>query len=225
MSTSLVARCSTSVVKKVAMGITGLLLCGFLISHLLGNFLIFVGADAFNLYAHTLTSNPLIYGAEAVLMLIFLTHLFMAIRLVIENKMARPTPYYVKRPTGRGATFASSTMPITGVVILVFLVLHLIQFKYGTYYETSVAGTVMRDLYKTVIEFFKQPLNLAWYVIAMAALAVHVSHGFWSAFQSIGFNHPKYTPCINRLSKIFAVIVFLGYSSLPIFCFLQGGQS
>lgn len=225
MSTSLVARCSTSVVKKVAMGITGLLLCGFLVSHLLGNFLIFVGADAFNLYAHTLTSNPLIYGAEAVLLLIFLVHLFMAIRLVIENKLARPTPYYVKKPTGRGATFASSTMPITGVIILVFLVLHLIQFKYGTYYESNVAGTVMRDLYKTVIEFFKQPLNVVWYVVAMAALSVHVSHGFWSAFQSIGFSHPKYTPCVNRFAKVFAVVVFLGYSALPIFCFLQGGQS
>ena len=118
MSTSLVARLGSSVVKKVAMGVTGLLLCGFLVSHLLGNFLIFVGPDAFNLYAHTLTSNPMIYGAEAVLVLIFLAHLFMGIKVTIENKMARPTPYYVKKHTGRGATFASSSMPYTGIVIL-----------------------------------------------------------------------------------------------------------
>jgi len=225
MSTSLVARFGTSVVKKVAMGVTGLLLCGFLVSHLLGNFLIFVGADAFNLYAYTLTSNPLIYLAEAVLLSIFLVHLFMATKLVIENKKARPVPYYSKQPTGRGATVASSTMPYTGLVILIFLVLHLLHFKFGTYYETTVDGVTMRDLYKTVIEYFKTPLNVAWYVIAMAALAMHVSHGFWSAFQSIGFNHPKYTPCIGTLSKVFAVLVFLGYSALPIFCFLQGGQS
>lgn len=225
MSTSLGARIGTSVVKKVAMGVTGLLLCGFLVSHLLGNFLIFVGPDAFNLYAYTLTSNPLIYVAEAVLLAIFLGHLFMAFRLVIENKMARPVPYYSKTPTGRGSTVASSTMPYTGVVILVFLVLHLIYFKYGTYFETVVDGVTMRDLYKTVIDYFKNPLNVVWYVVAMAALAMHVSHGFWSAFQSVGFNHPKYTPCIGTLSKVFAVVVFLGYSSLPIFCFLQGSQS
>jgi succinate dehydrogenase / fumarate reductase cytochrome b subunit len=225
MSTSLVAIFSTSVVKKVAMGITGLLLCGFLVSHLLGNFLIFVGPDAFNLYAHTLTSNPLIYGAEAILMAIFLVHLFMATKLVIENKLARPTPYYVKKPTGRGSTFASSTMPFTGLIILIFLVLHLIEFKYGTYFGTTVDGVTMRNLYKTVIDFFTSPVNVVLYIVAMAALSLHVSHGFWSAFQSIGFNHPKYTPCINTLSKVFAVVVFLGYSSLPIFCFLQGGQS
>lgn len=225
MSTSLVARLSTSVVKKVAMGITGLLLCGFLVSHLAGNFLIFVGADAFNLYAHTLTSNPLIYGAEAILVAIFLVHLFMAIRLVIENKLARPTAYYVKKPTGHGSTFASSTMPYTGLIILIFLIFHLIEFKYGSYFETTVDGATMRDLHKTVIIFFTSPVNVALYIIAMAALSLHVSHGFWSAFQSVGFNHPKYTPCINTLSKIFAAVVFIGYSSLPIFCFWLGGQS
>lgn len=224
MSTSMAARLGTSVVKKVAMGITGLLLCGFLVSHLLGNFLIFVGADAFNLYAYTLTSNPLIYVAEAILLSIFLCHLFMGFRLIIENKKARPQPYYMKQPTGRGSTFASSTMPYTGLVILVFLVLHLLHFKFGTYYETTVDGVTMRDLFKTVIEYFQSPLNVAWYVIAMACLSVHVSHGFWSAFQSVGFNHPKYTPCIGTLSKVFAAVVFLGYSSLPIFCFLQGGN-
>ena len=149
----------------------------------------------------------------------------MAIRLVIENKKARPVPYYVKQPTGRGATIASSTMPYTGVVILVFLVLHLLHFKYGTYFETTVDGVAMRDLFKTVIEYFKNPLNVVWYVIAMGALSLHVSHGFWSAFQSVGFNHPKYTPCLGTLSKVFAVVIFLGYTTLPIFCFLQGGQS
>lgn len=224
MNTSLVARLGSSVVKKVAMGITGLLLCGFLVSHLLGNFLIFVGADAFNLYAYTLTSNPLIYGAEAILLIIFLVHLFMGIRVTIENKMARPTPYYVKKHTGRGASLASSTMPYTGIVILIFLVLHLIYLKYGTYYETNVDGTTMRDLYKTVLEYFKAPLNVVWYVAAMGALAVHVSHGLWSAFQSIGFSHPKYTPCLKTSSKLFAVAVFVGYSVLPIFCFIQGAK-
>lgn len=125
----------SSIVKKQIMGVTGLMLCGFLLTHMAGNFLIFVGPDAFNLYAHKLTSNPLIYVAEAILAGIFLTHIGLAIKLTIENKQARPDSYFVKVKTGRGATFASSTMPLTGLLILVFLVWHIVNLKFGPWYE------------------------------------------------------------------------------------------
>ena len=206
------------------MGVTGLLLCGFLLSHLAGNTLIYVGSDAFNKYAHALITNPLIYLAEAILAAIFLSHIGLAIKLTIENKAARPQGYYIRQATGRGATFASSTMPYTGMIILVFLIRHLIDFKFGPVYTTTVGGVEMRDIYKTVIEFFASPLNVAWYVFAMIALGVHVSHGFWSAFQSIGFSHPKYNCTIKTISKVFAVVVTIGYSALAVYCHLQGAN-
>ena len=219
---------TSSVMKKQVMGVTGLMLCGFLLSHLLGNCLIYVGSDAFNVYAYTLISNPLIYVAEAILAAVFLTHIGLALKLTIENKAARPQRYYIKQKSGRGATFASSTMPFTGMIILLFLVLHLLHFKFGAgseqeaAYMTMVDGVQMRNLYKTVVDYFQSPLNVAWYIFAMAALGVHVSHGFWSAFQSIGFSHPKYNCLIKCASKAFAVLVFVGYSALPIYCYLQG---
>ena len=215
---------TSSIVKKQVMGVTGLLLCGFLLSHLAGNCLIYVGSDAFNTYAHTLITNPLIYVAEAILALIFLSHIGLALRLTIENNKARPVSYYMKTPTGNGSTFASSTMQYTGFIILVFLVIHLINFKFGPVYNTQVDGVEMRDLYKTVVEYFQSPLNILWYVCAMLALGIHVSHGFWSAFQSIGFNHPKYNCCLKMASKVFALLVTVGYSALPIFCYFQGAK-
>lgn len=224
MASKLCTYLKASVVKKQVMAVTGLLLCGFLVSHLIGNCLLYVGSDAFNVYAHTLTSNKLIYVAEAILAAIFLTHIGLAIKLTLENKKARPVQYYMKQKTGRGATFASSTMPYTGLLILVFLIIHLLNFKFGAVYTTSVEGVEMRDIYKTVVLYFKSPLNVLWYVIAMIALGIHVSHGFWSAFQSLGFSHPKYNCGLKLISKLFAVVVALGYIALPIYCYLLGGN-
>ncbi|MEE3078705.1 MAG: succinate dehydrogenase cytochrome b subunit [Bdellovibrionota bacterium] len=215
----------SSILKKQLMGITGLLLCGFLLTHFLGNTLLFVGSDAFNIYAHTLTSNKLIYLAEAVLGAIFLTHVGMAMKLVLENKAARgDQQYFIKTKTGRGSTFASSTMPYTGVLLFIFIVKHLLDFKFGPVYWTTVNGTEMRDIYRTVVEFFASPVNVILYIVMMFSAGVHVSHGFWSAFQSIGFNHKKYNCVLKMAAKGFAALVALGYSSFAIFCFLKGGM-
>jgi succinate dehydrogenase / fumarate reductase cytochrome b subunit len=213
---------TSSIMKKQLMGITGLMLCGFLVTHLAGNFLIFVSPEAFNTYAYKLTSTPLIYVAEAILLAIFLTHIGLAMRLTIENKMARPIGYYMKQPTGRGSTFASSTMPITGIGIGVFVVLHIIHFKFGAYYDVTYGGVEMRDLYRLLIEEFQNKAFVFGYIVAMAFVGVHVSHGFWSSFQSIGFNHPKYNTLVRGLSTLYAIAVFGGFSALPIYCFLQG---
>jgi succinate dehydrogenase / fumarate reductase cytochrome b subunit len=209
-------------VKKQIMGVTGLLLCGFLVSHLITNSLIYIDARIFNTAAHALITNPLIYLAEAILATIFLTHIILAAKLTIENNRARPQKYYMKKKTGRGSTFASSTMPYTGLITLIFLGLHLYFFKFGPEFEVVYDGVVMRDLARLEMEYFASPLNVAWYVFAMASLGLHVSHGFWSAFQSIGFNHPKYNCTLKCLGKMFGVLVFVGYAALPIFCYLQG---
>jgi len=214
----------TSIVKKQVLATTGLLLCGFLLSHLVGNLLIFVGSDAFNKYSHALISNPLIYVAEAILAGIFLTHLALAIKITLENKAARPEPYYLRVASGRGATFASSTMPYTGIIILAYLIWHICGIKFGTHYDTTVGGVVMRDLYKLMMEYFQSELNVALYVLAQIAVGIHVSHGFWSAFQSFGFNHPKYNGPLRLISKIYGFGVALGFAALPVYCYLVGGN-
>jgi succinate dehydrogenase / fumarate reductase cytochrome b subunit len=206
------------------MAITGLMLCGFLLSHMLGNFLIFKGADAFNKYSHTLISNPLIYVAEGILGLLFLSHILMGIRLTIENKKARPEPYYMRKTSGNGATVASSTMPYTGMLALVFLISHIMGLKFGTHYTTVVDGVEMRDIYKTTIEYFQNPLAVIFYIITMCALAFHTAHGFWSAFQSLGFSHPKYTPKIRCIARAYGLLVAVGFSAFPIYSYIIGGK-
>lgn len=213
----------SSIIKKQIMAITGLALCTFLLVHLAGNCLLYLGPGAFNSYAHTLTSNPFIYLAEAGLALIFLTHIGLAIRLSIENYQARPEKYYMKVSTGRGATFASSTMLYTGFITLIFLITHLIHFKFGPEYTFIHEGEQIRDLYRLVMEYFSTPLPVAWYIFAVSCLGLHVGHGFWSAFQSLGLAHPRYDGLIKVASKIFGVVVALGYAALPIFCYTRGG--
>ncbi|MDO9180807.1 MAG: succinate dehydrogenase cytochrome b subunit [Bacteriovorax sp.] len=221
------SKCSplSSIGQKQVMAVTGLLLCGFLVTHMLGNFTLLIGSDAFNKYSHALTSNPLIYLAEVGLALLFISHIVMAFRVIIANKKARPTPYHTYTKSGRGGTFASATMAYSGVIALVFLVFHILGLKFGTHYSTIVGGVEMRDIYKTTVEYFQgSTLHLAGYLIAVIALGIHTSHGFWSAFQSLGFNHPKYNPKIELLSTLFGFYVAIGFSIFPIFCYFQGGH-
>jgi succinate dehydrogenase / fumarate reductase cytochrome b subunit len=224
MESKLCRYLKTSIVKKQKIAATGLLLCGFLVTHLIGNMLIFVGPEAFNTYAYRLTSTPLIYVAEVILALIFLTHLGMAIKVTIENKQARPQPYAMRKWTGEGATIASSSMPYTGLVILCFIVWHIWGLKYGAHYSTSYNGIEMRDLYRLLLEYFSVPYNVIGYIIGMLAIGLHLSHGFWSAFQSFGFNHPKYNCTLRYASIAFGIFIACGFATLPIYCYLQGGR-
>ena len=212
----------SSIGRKQLVAVTGLLLCGFLVGHLTGNLLLMVSSDAFNIYAHKLISlGVLLYVIEAGLAAIFLTHLGLAMKLNMENMKSRGK-YQQKSKTGRGTTFASQTMPYTGIILLIFLVLHLISLKFGTQYETTVDGVVMRDLYRTTIEYFKSPIATAWYVVAMLTAAIHTSHGFASAFQSMGWNHGKYFKNVKRLGLIYAIVVGGGFAFLSIWCHLKG---
>ncbi len=217
-STGICGYLCSSIGKKQLMGVTAFLLIGFLKTHLLGNLLILGGRDLFNDYAHKLISlGNILIVAEVILLAIFLIHLFLAIALVWQNKKARPVKYHSKKRTGRGATFASDTMPYTGVVILVFIVLHLLNFKYGTYYEYELNGVIVRDLYQTVIEYFSNPLYTAWYVIAMIVMGIHLSHGVQSAFQSVGFRHARYTPIIKKIGCALSAGLTIGFSALSIY--------
>lgn len=212
---------TSSIGKKQITAVTGLGLLGFTASHLAGNLLLLVGADTFNAYGHALVTNPLIYVAEIGLLAMFLAHIVLAAVLTTQNIQARGKRYYVKRRTGRGETIASMTMPYTGVIILIFVILHLINFKYGVHYETTVDGVVMRDLYRLTVEYFANPLYVAWYVFAMIALGLHTGHGLQSSLQTWGLNHPKYTPAVKAISVAYGFAVAIGYSGLAIFCHFQ----
>jgi succinate dehydrogenase / fumarate reductase cytochrome b subunit len=213
----------SSIGKKQLMALTGLALMGFLFTHLLGNLLIVISPEQFNLYAYKLTSNKLfLYTAEAGLIFLFLMHIGLAIKITIENKIARPVKYHAKGSAG-SSTLASRTMPLSGLVILVFLVLHLFQFKFGNHYITQLDGIQMRDMYKTVIEYFDNPIALVWYIFAMFVMAMHVTHGFQSCFQSLGFRHPKYSPIIKKIACAYSLTVGAGFSAIAICCYLKGG--
>ncbi len=213
----------SSVGKKQLMALSGLALCGFLFTHLLGNFLIMVSDEAFNSYAHKLITNPLIFPAEIMLAGLFIFHIFMGIKLTLENKKARPTPYAFRKASGEGSTFASSTMPYTGMIILFFLVYHLINFKYGPHYLTIYEGGVeMRDLHRVVMEYFQDITHVIIYIFCMLGLGLHLSHGFQSAFKSLGLTHPKYTPWVVKVGYAYAIFITVGFSSLPIWCYLKG---
>lgn len=213
----------SSVGKKSIMALTGLSLVGFILVHMLGNINMLMGAAAFNNYAHTLMSMKVIVIAEVLLALIFMGHAITGLTLAFQNSMARPQSYVNHKKSGRGTSFASATMPITGSLILIFLVIHLFDFKFGAQYSTMANGHEVRDLYKLVLEYFQSPLHTAWYIIVMISLAIHTSHGFWSAFQTLGFNHPKYNGFIRKTSIAYAVLVGAGFTYFAIWAYLQHG--
>jgi succinate dehydrogenase / fumarate reductase cytochrome b subunit len=163
----------------------------------------------------------LLYVIEGVLAVIFALHLGLAVKLNIENAKSRGK-YSLKTKTGRGTTFMSQTMPYTGLVLLAFLILHLLNLKFGSYYETQVDGVVMRDIYKTTMEYFLSPVNTGWYVFAMICAAIHTAHGFSSAFQSLGWNSGRYFKNVKRLSYLYAIIVGGGFAFLSIWAHLKG---
>lgn len=202
------------------MAITGLIWAGFVFAHMAGNLLLFLGPDAYNSYGHALTSGKIIFVVEAVLIFSFLSHVYCAISLTIENKKARGgNGYSVIAKGEKGASLASRTMAIHGSIILIFLISHILTFKLGANYETTVNGAPMRDLYRLIVEVFHQPLYLVWYIISLILLGFHLSHGVASMFQSFGVLSRSLKQNTKKWSITYAVIVALGFLSQPIYIF------
>lgn len=212
---------SSSVGTKFLIGGTGLLLFAYLVLHLAGNAIIFFGQEAFNEYAHALISNPLVIPAEIGLLLIFLLHVYKTIRMWFANQAARPVSYAKKATAGHTSrkSVASTTMILSGLVIAIFVVIHVRQFKFGSFYLVEGSDAV-RDLYRTEIEVFQQPVWVAFYVICTLLVALHLRHGIASAFQSLGFDHPTYTRKIVTWGIIGAVIIGGGLAIIPIWVYL-----
>ncbi len=204
----------SSIGKKLMMAITGLSFCAFLAGHLAGNLTIYAGKDAFNSYAEHLHSlGPLITLAEVGLLVFAIIHIVTGMTLFYENFKARGGRYAVKK-SGGGRTIGSATMPYTGMFLAVFIIFHLLNFHFVDKSQTTIA--------QIVTETLQSPFWIAIYILAMIVAALHVSHGFWSAFQTLGANHPKYMPLITAGSLILSLVVGFGFGLLPIFIAITG---
>ncbi len=216
---------NSSIGKKITMAVTGSFLIIFLIIHLAGNITLFFGAEAFNGYVKALdVVKPLIRVIEVVLLAAFLIHIFNGVRLWIENKKARGVNYKINGSSENSDVF-SRTMFLTGSIVFIFLVLHLGTFfwRFNVHDPEGLANS--HQYFDIVTGFFKIWWYSALYVIAVALLGFHLNHGFQSAFQTFGWNHPKYTPLIKKLGTIYAVIMAVGFASMPIyFFFFYGGN-
>ena len=208
----------SSVGTKVLIAVTGLLLFVFLIGHLAGNLLVFVGPDAFNKYSDALISNPLVIPMEIGLLLVVLVHIYKTVKMYLQNQHARPEPYAVKKWAGHSSrkTVGSSTMIVSGLITAVFIGVHLKQFKYGAWYE--VTGTAVRDLYRTEVEVFQNPVWVAIYVVCMGLIYLHLRHGIASAFQSLGAGD-EFGKRMLRVGLVAAIVIGGGFAIIPLFVY------
>ena len=197
----------SSVGKKSIMAASGLLLTLFIVTHLIGNSISFLGREAFNSYAERLHSlDVLIYFFELGLLILFLIHILTGVILYFENLGARPSRYSVDTSEG-GRSWGSRTMPYTGLIILVFIIVHLMNFHF-TDKSVLIADLVRELLSKPGLAFF--------YIFSLIALALHLSHGFWSLFQSIGFNHKKYNQLLLKGALVFSILVGIIFTLIPV---------
>jgi succinate dehydrogenase / fumarate reductase cytochrome b subunit len=212
---------SSSVGTKLLIGLTGLALFAYLILHLAGNALILAGPEIFNEYSHRLISNPLILPIEIGLLLVFVIHIYKTIRNWRTNQAARPIRYRKKEYAGHTSrkSLASSTMIGSGLLTLFFVIVHVKQFRFGTWYQT-VSDDPIRDLYRTEIEVFQQPLWVAFYVICTLIVGLHLRHGIASGFQSVGLDHPLYTRRLTTWGTVLAIIIGGGLAIIPVWVYL-----
>ena len=212
---------SSSVGTKLLIGLTGLALFAYLILHLAGNALVFAGPEIFNEYSHRLISNPLIVPIEIGLLLIFLLHIYKTVAMWMRNKEARPIGYREKRYAGHTSrkSVASSTMILSGLITLLFVIVHVKQFKFGAWYQTA-GDSAIRDLYRTEMEVFTQPAWVGFYVVCTLIVGLHLRHGISSAFQSIGLDHPVYTKRLTMLGIVFAIVIGGGLAAIPVLLYL-----
>lgn len=207
---------TSSVGRKVIMGLTGLALIGFLVAHLAGNLTLYADdtGEAFDAYAHTLESNPLLPLAEIGLIVLFAVHIGLAIKLQMENREARSARYVARGNHGR-KTPGSSSMLFTGAATLVFLIIHLLDFRLADREGQSLAAMVK--------EVISDPLHGGAYLAFVCILTIHLAHGLQSACQSLGVAHPRYSDLIRKASVGLAVALGLGFASFPIILILTGG--
>jgi succinate dehydrogenase / fumarate reductase, cytochrome b subunit len=201
----------SSIGKKTVMAVTGAMLCGYVLAHMIGNLQVFVGREQINGYAELLHAHPLLlWVARVVLLAAVGLHMFTALQLWLLKRQARPIGYYKQDRLPPG--YASRTMLWTGPLLAAYVVYHVMHLTLGD------VGLPFRplDAYDNVVAGFQVPAVSAAYVAAMLILSIHLYHGVWSLFQSLGVSHPRYTPLLKRLSAAVAILVAAGFISIPV---------
>jgi succinate dehydrogenase / fumarate reductase, cytochrome b subunit len=221
----------SSLGKKYIMAVSGGVLFLFVVGHLLGNLQVFLGPEAINRYGHFLQTNPeIIWPARLVLLLMLALHVWSAIKLSAENKAARPVAYAEYRPVT--SSYASRTMLMSGLIIFAFVVYHLLHFtaqvKYvnltGQSFAEFTDPEKRHDIFKMMIVGFNNVWVSGFYILGMALLCLHLSHGVSAMFQSLGWKNKVYGPCLDKSARVVAVLIFLGYASIPLAILLGYGK-
>ena len=209
--------------KKLISGLTGLALVTFVVVHLVGNLWLWAGHQAYNAYAHWLESwGGLLYAIEALLLLALLLHMAVGLEIFVGRLRARPQAYQRYQPLGgdRLQSLGSRSMVVTGATLGIFLVAHLLTFKFGPYYSTELRGEAVRDLARLVVEVFRQPVPTLVYSAVLLGLGMHLRHGLWSALQSLGLLQGPQRVLAVGASLVLAIAIVLGFGVLPWGVFL-----
>jgi succinate dehydrogenase / fumarate reductase, cytochrome b subunit len=212
----------SSIGKKLLMAVTGLVLFGFVTGHLLGNLQVFLPPEAINLYAHRLESlGALLWIIRAFLLVCLVIHVWVALKLTLENQAARPSGYGVNHINR--ATLASRVMGRTGIVVLAFLIYHLMDFtlrvqhpEWGQHVFRLADGTMVRDVHEMMVQGFSRIGVSAFYIIAVGLLAYHLSHGVVSMVQTLGLKNEKWTRGLERFTAGYCWLYFLLNAAIPL---------
>jgi succinate dehydrogenase / fumarate reductase, cytochrome b subunit len=227
MSTASKTLFDSSIGRKIIMALTGLFLCTFLVVHLAGNLQLLKndGGQAFNVYSKFMAGNVLIKIVAYVNYIAILGHVIYSLILTLGNRRARPKSY-AKVDAGKNSFWTSRNMGILGTIILVFIIVHMAdfwyEFKFGHVPQTTITteeglSYMIKNYYAEVAEAFQQGWYVALYTVSMAAIAFHLSHGFQSAFQSLGLRHSKYTPFIKMLGYGFSIVIPTLFAIIPLY--------
>ena len=208
----------TAIGKKALMAVTGLVLLGFVVTHMVGNLLIFAGPEALNAYAlHLRDFGLLLWMARGVLFVSIVLHLWASARLTRENRAARRQRYAVYRPSA--TTYAARTMMLSGLLLLGYLVYHLLHFTFGVIHSSAAHFTDSlgrHDVYRMVVLGFQQWPVVLLYVVGVGMVCLHLSHGIGSAMQTLGINNERTVLLFMQLGRLIALLIFLGYCSIPV---------
>ena len=203
--------------KKVIMALTGVILFGYVIAHLLGNLQIFAGPDQINKYAaflHNPANAGFLWVARLALLVAVGMHILASIQLWKMKNDARPVAYVKKQDPA--ASYASRTMMWSGPIVAAFVIFHILHLTVGAVLPLQEIGPNEPDVRANVISGFSNPLVSGFYILAIVLLCMHLYHGLWSMFQSLGFSHPKYTPKLKTGAAIFAWLIAIGNISIPL---------
>lgn len=230
--TNLRKAASSPIGRKILTGVTGLGLTLFVLLHMIGN-LSFFAADenTYNAYSHKLISpGPLLWAVEIGLLAFVAVHIVIGTSIYLRKRRARPVDYAEYETAGGPSkqSLASRSMIVTGVVLGVFLVIHLISFKYGPGmaegYVTTLHGEEIRDLRRLLMEKFQEPLYAFGYPAVMILLGIHLRHGVWSAVQSLAAMKPTWSPVVYTASAVIGTLIAIGFLVLPLYIYFGGGS-